>query len=313
MEQPLVSIVTPSFNQGRFIRQTIESVLSQDYPRIEYLVVDGGSTDETLEILRSYGDRLTWVSEPDRGQADAINKGWRGARGEILAYLNSDDFYLPGAVSRAVRFLSERPDLVAVYGEAWHSDETGHVWERYPTEAFDRQRLKEICYICQPATFLRRHAVARVGYLDESLRYCMDYDLWLRLLQVGPLGHLPEYLAVSRLYGDNKTMGQRVQVHVEIMDMLRRHQGFVDPAWIYGYAHAVLRGFEPRSSYVAEARFLLGLFGISLREFIRYNRRLPLNEVPRWLRWLRRAGTMFWREVRAGKWRRSGKSVFGLR
>ena len=108
---PTVSIVTPSFNQGRFIRETIESVLSQDYPAIEYMVIDGGSTDETVSILKSYGNRIFWISEPDSGQSDAINKGWKRATGEILTWLNSDDVYLPGAIAKAADYLQRHPNV----------------------------------------------------------------------------------------------------------------------------------------------------------------------------------------------------------
>ena len=124
---PLVTVVTPSYNQARFIRETIESVLKQDYPRIEYLVIDGGSTDESVSILREYSDHLRWVSEPDRGQAHAINKGWRQARGCILAYLNADDLYMPGAVAQAVAALVAHPEAAAVYGEGYHVDKEGRI------------------------------------------------------------------------------------------------------------------------------------------------------------------------------------------
>ena len=117
---PTVSIVTPSFNQGRFIRETIESVLSQDYPAIEYMVIDGGSTDETVSILKSYGNRIFWISEPDSGQSDAINKGWKRATGEILTWLNSDDVYLPGAIAKAADYLQRHPNVGVVYGDAFH-------------------------------------------------------------------------------------------------------------------------------------------------------------------------------------------------
>jgi glycosyltransferase involved in cell wall biosynthesis len=203
---PLVTVVTPSFNQGRFIRETIESVLAQNYPSIEYLVIDGGSTDETLGILKKYPGRFYWVSEKDKGQANAINKGWSRARGEILAWLNSDDVYLPGAISKAVAFLQDHPEVGTGYGEGYHIDEEDQVIERYPTEPFDRERLKETCFICQPTVFIRRKVLEEVGFLDESLRYCMDYDLWFRMARKFKFGYLPEYLACTRFYKGTNTL-----------------------------------------------------------------------------------------------------------
>src|SRR6266545_7337033 len=255
---PLVSIVTPSYDQGRFIRETIESVLGQSYPRIEYLVMDGGSTDETVKILQEYDDRLTWVSERDRGQADAINKGWRRAQGTVLAYLNSDDTYLPAAVERAVACLEEHPDAGAVYGEGYHVDEAGAILERYPTEPFSMARLEETCFICQPTVFLRREVVERVGYLDESLQYCMDYDLWIRIGRVAPFARTPHHLANTRLHPDTKTLGQRARAHTEILRMVQRHFGRVPPSWIYAYAHAVLGPRDRRRPWV-DAGFVAGL------------------------------------------------------
>jgi len=284
--RPLVSIVTPSFNQGRFIRETIESVLSQGYPNIEYLVMDGGSTDSTVKILQEYGDRLSWVSEPDRGQADAINKGWRRARGAVLAYLNSDDTYLPDAVERAVACLEEHPEAAAVYGEGYHVEESGTILERYPTEPFSMARLEETCFICQPTAFLRREIVERVGYLDESLQYCMDYDFWIRIARVARFVHTPHHLANTRLHPDTKTLGQPARAHAEILRMIRRHFGRVPPSWIYAYAHAVLGPRDRRRPWI-NARFIAGLIGISLVEFLRYNRRVPLSEWARWGAWFR--------------------------
>jgi len=289
---PLVTVVTPSYNQGRFIRATIESVLKQDYPRIEYLVMDGGSTDETVSILREYSDRLRWVSEPDHGQAHAINKGWRQARGSILAYLNSDDVYLPGAIAQAVAALEAHPEAAAVYGEGYHVDEEGRVLERYPTESFNPDRLQEICFICQPTVFLRREAVERAGYLDESLRYCMDYDLWIRLARAGKiLSHTPHYLASTRLHADAKTLDQRGQAHAEILRVTHRHFGRVAPSLVFGYAHAVL-GLQNREASIPDR---LSLIGISLATFLRYNRRVPRSAWPVWWIWLRDS----WREARA--------------
>jgi len=292
-DRPLVTIVTPSFNQGRFIRATIESVLAQRYPHIEYLVMDGGSTDETVKILQEYDDRLTWVSERDGGQAEAINKGWRRARGSVLAYLNSDDTYLPDAVERAVACLEAQPDAVAVYGEGYHVDETGAILERYPTEPFSMTRLEETCFICQPTVFLRREILERVGYLNESLHYCMDYDLWVRVGRVGRFAHTPHHLATSRLHGETKTLGQRVRAHSEILGMVHRHFGHVPASWVYAYAHAVL-GPRNRQRPLVDVGFIAGLIGISLVEFLRYNRRVPLSEWRQWGTWLRHG----WRRLR---------------
>jgi glycosyltransferase involved in cell wall biosynthesis len=285
---PLVSIVTPSYNQGPYIRAAIESVLSQDYPNIEYAVIDGGSSDETVDILKGYGGRLRWVSERDRGQADAVNKGIRGTSGAIIGWLNSDDVYLPGAVTSAVEFLERNPSVAAVYGEGYHITKDGSVIERYPTEPFDRERLKETCYICQPAVFMRRQAVMAVGLLDEGLGYCMDYDLWIRLARGGDLGYIPSYLACTRLYAETKTLGKRVEAHSEILDVVKRHYGVVAPSWIYAYAHAAL---ERRMGVGRPARGLVftgRLIGLSAVKFIEYNRRLPLGELRRCLGWLKR-------------------------
>jgi len=283
---PLVTIVTPSLNQGRFIRDTIESVLSQSYPSIEYSVMDGGSTDETRSILAEYAGRLKWISEPDRGQANAINKGWHQAHGTILAYLNSDDTYLPHAVERAVASLLEHPEAAGVYGEGNHTDEAGRVLERYPTEPFSLERLAQTCFICQPTVFLRRETVERVGYLDESLRYSMDYDLWIRIARVAPLLYVPEHWATTRLHADTKTLGQRVAAHAEILKTVYRHFGQVPPSWVYAYAHAVL---GPRSRVKAwdDIRFVLGLIRISFVTFLRYNWRVPPSEWRRWASWFR--------------------------
>jgi glycosyltransferase involved in cell wall biosynthesis len=285
-DAPLVTVVTPSFNHGRFIRETIESVLTQHHPRIEYLVMDGGSTDETVSILRSYGDRLSWVSEPDGGQTKAINKGWRRARGEIIAYLNSDDTYLPGAIEKAVAALRGDPDAGAVYGEGYHVDEGGRVIERYPTEPFDMTRLGQTCFICQPTVFLRRDVVERLGYLDESRRYCMDYDLWIRLAHVSRFAYLPEYMANTRIHAATVTSALRGPVHAEILDTVYRHYGRVSSQWVYGYAHAVLHG-RPRDTRLADMRFVFRLIGVSLLTFARYRSPIPRSEWRLWGRWIR--------------------------
>ena len=233
---PLVSIVTPCLNSERFVAQTVESVLGQDYPNIEYIVVDGGSTDATLCILDKYGSRLRYTSTPDGGAADAINKGFAQSRGSIFGWLGSDDTYLPGAIARAVGRLQEVPEAAAVYGEAVWIDEHDEVLGRYPTEApFSPAMLERECSICQPACFLRREAFEGVGCLDGSLRFAFDYDLWIRLSHEYSFSAVPECLARSRMHRGTITLGQRKQVLEENMRLLRRHFGYVPVNWIYGY------------------------------------------------------------------------------
>jgi glycosyltransferase involved in cell wall biosynthesis len=239
--RPTVSIVTPSFNMGKFIQETIESVLAQEYPHIEYLVMDGGSTDETLAILRQFEGKLRYTSAKDGGQANAINRGFAESSGEIFAFLNADDTYLPGAVGTAVRHLRANPSVGAVYGEAYYTDEDGTVTERYPTGPFDYQRLNRNCYICQPAAFMMRDAFSAVGGMNESLHYALDYDLWIRMAKVYPLLKVDDYLATSRMHSANKTLGSRRQVYMEILSLAKAHYGYVPFDWVVGYASYLMR------------------------------------------------------------------------
>jgi glycosyltransferase involved in cell wall biosynthesis len=208
-ELPLVSVVTPSLNQGEFIQETIESVLSQNYPRIEYIVMDGGSTDRTLKILQTYGERLYWVSEPDHGQSHAVNKGWRLAQGEIVTWLNADDLFIQDAVSNAVlAFESSHDDLAAVYGDCDYIDKKGEYLGKYPSQPFDYDQLVRLTedFIPQPGTFIRSLWAKQVGMLDENLHFVMDYDLWLRLGMRAKLEYLPQKMAYARLHGGAKTL-----------------------------------------------------------------------------------------------------------
>lgn len=237
--RPSVFVVTPSYNQGEFLRDTIESVLSQDYGNLDYFVADGGSTDGSVAILESYGDRLRWVSKPDGGQAAAIAAAWRCSDAEIVAWINSDDTYLPGAVSTAVRYLLAHPEHAMVYGNAWYTDRAGRRTEPYPTKPFDQDALREECFICQPATFVRREVFGVIDLPDPSLHFCLDYDLWIRLSRRFEIGRVDEYLATSRMHEDNKTLGQRDAVYAEILALVQRHYGQVPRTWSVGYAHHV--------------------------------------------------------------------------
>ena len=204
----LVSIVTPSYNQAEYLEETIQSVLSQDYPHLEYLIVDGGSTDGSLEVIQKYASRLAWwVSEPDRGQTDAINKGFQHARGQVLAWLNSDDTYLPGAVSQAVEALEADPRLGLVYGDANLVDEGGGVLGRFPARQVDLRSLRRgSVHIPQQAAFFRGDLWRQVGPLDPSFYFAMDYDLWVRLARVSELRYIPRTWANFRLHGGGKTV-----------------------------------------------------------------------------------------------------------
>lgn len=206
--QPLVSVVTPSFNQARFLEQTIESVLSQDYPRLEYVIVDGGSTDDSQSIIRKYAPSLAWwVSEPDAGQTDAINKGFSHAGGEILAWLNSDDTWLPGAVSSVVRAFSERPGYGLIYGGANFIDERDHIIGRFPAAQTDYRRLRQgYVHIPQQAAFFRADLWRRVGPLDPSLYFAMDYELWIKIAEHAQLQYVPQVWANFRLHSAAKTI-----------------------------------------------------------------------------------------------------------
>jgi glycosyltransferase involved in cell wall biosynthesis len=235
---PLVTVITPSLNQGRFIEETIRSVLGQQYRPIEHLVLDGGSSDETPRILERYGDRIRFSIAPDGGQADAINRGIAETRGEIVAWLNADDLYAPGAVGAAVDELSRRPASAMVYGTGRFIDAEGRDLGPYPTAP--PERLRSGCVVCQPAAFMRRDAVVAVGLLDPTLRYCMDYDLWLRLAARFELAHVSGDFARYRLHATAKSVRERLAFMREVMVMTRRRLGASPLFYIYAYANLLV-------------------------------------------------------------------------
>jgi glycosyltransferase involved in cell wall biosynthesis len=222
-----VSIVTPSFNQVDFLEETILSVLEQDYENIEYIVVDGGSTDGSVDLIKKYAPRITsWISETDLGQTDAINKGFSMARGDIFAWLNSDDTYRPGAVSEAVGFLKDHPEVGMIYGKAYYVDEQGTPVARYPAGLTSYQGLRRgINTIPQQTMFFRSTLWGMVGPLDPTFFYAMDYDLWVRIAAVTPIAFHPVFMANFRLHGDSKSLTQAYRCWPEMMRVHFRDGG----------------------------------------------------------------------------------------
>ncbi len=209
IEKPLVSIVTPSFNQAQYLEDTILSVLGQSYKPIEYIIIDGGSTDGSLEIIKKYADQLAyWVSEKDKGQTDALNKGFASAHGSILAWLNSDDIYKPEAVAEAVDYLVDHPQVGMVYGDLDFIDENDRVIGKFPAAQTDLKRLRRgYVHIPQPAAFFRAEFWHKVAPLDDSFYFAMDYDLWVRLARLTEFKYLPgKTWASFRLHSGAKTI-----------------------------------------------------------------------------------------------------------
>jgi glycosyltransferase involved in cell wall biosynthesis len=248
---PLVSVVTPSYNQAHFLEETILSVLNQDYPNLEYIIIDGGSTDGSVDIIRTYQDRLAyWVSEPDDGQADAINKGWRRCQGEVLAWLNSDDTYLPGAVRTVARFLQRHPQADMVYGYVNTIDESGKViWTIEPSTDFDLNGfVHSYFYVPQQTVFFRKCVLDKVGMLDTSLHYCMDPDLWTRIALNFTVQGIPALIANFRTHSGSKTYDVPLEFVQERYRVSKRYggEGNTRPAALalmYRWAQLLTRDF----------------------------------------------------------------------
>lgn len=256
---PLVSIVTPSYNQGRFLRATIDSILAQDYPHIEYMVFDGGSTDESVDVLKSYGDRFFWKSQRDKGQSDAVNQGLAKSRGEIVTFINSDDILLPGAVSTAVRHFQTHPESDMVYGRGQYIDAAGTVTGMYRTDEYSFWRLMHDCCVCQPAAFWRSRIMRKIGFLDASLHYSMDFDYWLKIDRAGGrIDHIHDILAQSRLHPDAKTISSRQKIYNEIFLVCMRNGGYVDFNYFEGMWHH--RVHERRDGWPRYFKFAPGAF-----------------------------------------------------
>jgi glycosyltransferase involved in cell wall biosynthesis len=295
-DMPLVSIVTPSYNMGRYIEETIRSVLDQSYPLIEYIVMDGGSTDETLKIVERYKAKLRCDSSPDNGAADAINKALRMSSGEICAWLSADDAYLPNAIATVVEAFKEDSTIGVVYGEGLWTDASGSVLGRYPTSPQAVAEFGKECRICQPAVFIRRACMEQVGFLNSQLTSAFDYDLWVRLSSCTRFRHIKCELATSRMHGGNKTLGQRTTALMEAMRVQRTHFGYVPFTSVYAYCSWRIEGkgpFEDRHLRLllpAALSFPVGLW---------INRSAPFRYAGNWGRAVNRGLSRF---IRIGRW-----------
>ncbi len=260
-EWPRIGIVTPTYNMAGFLEETITSVLSQDYPNLDYVVMDGGSKDGTVEILRKYDGKIRWCSERDNGQGDAINKGWHALSGDIFAFLNADDTYLPNALSTIAGHFKRNPGVGMIYGEAYHVDVNGKILDRYPTQPFDLQTLNNQCYVCQPAAFLLREAYANAGMIDVNMHFALDYDLWMRVAKMYGVRKVDDYLATSRMHLDNKTLSSRRKVYQEIIGSVKREYGYVPYEWLNGYACYLL---DRKDQYFDRSTQSLRSYALSL-------------------------------------------------
>ena len=220
---PRISIVTPSFNQVDYLEETIRSVLLQGYPNLEFMVIDGGSTDGSIDIIKRYDPWIDfWVSQPDKGQSDAINRGWKRSTGDILAYLNSDDIYFPGALNAVAAQAVQFPDVSMLFGDSCVVDETGSILKNHT--------LRDVCLeeilswrslLAQPAVFWRHAILKQMGYLDENLQYMMDYDLFIRTAAKADIKHVPRRLATMRIHPRTKTISQpykRIEEAIQVAE-----------------------------------------------------------------------------------------------
>jgi glycosyltransferase involved in cell wall biosynthesis len=229
---PKLALVTPSLNQGAFLRACIDSVRAQTDVSLNYVVRDGGSHDDSVDTLRSYGSEVTWHSERDGGQVRAINAGLKEADEDICGYLNSDDVLLPHSLARVEAIFAKRPEVDVVYGRAWWVDANGQTTREYPTMPWDPEALVQHCYICQPAAFWRRRVHERFGWFDPVYDNTFDYEFWLRLMKGGAKFHyLDEYLAGSREHPATKSALARGRIFSEIRHMQLKHFGYCGRNW----------------------------------------------------------------------------------
>jgi len=292
----IITVVTPSFNHGRFLTETIESVLGQEGDfTLDYIITDGGSTDNTVEIIKKYESLLTrgewpvrcreiqyrWLSEKDKGQTDAIIKGFRMARGEVLAWLNSDDTYLPGALARTVRMFTDDPNRSVIYGKTHFTDVQGTIIGKYPTEPFDYKRLATFNFICQPSAFFRKQALLDAGGLDMSLHYVMDFDLWIRLAAKFKFTYIPEFLSTYRLHEESKTISPAAALanHKEALDAVQKYYGWSPLNRVYIYCYQSVKSSLPHTIAKADLLVIFLSIPIALVKYIYLNKGIRMEDI----------------------------------
>lgn len=221
---PKISIITPSYNQAKYIEETIRSVILQDYPNIEYIIVDGGSTDGSLEIIKKYERWLTyWISEPDKGQAAAINKGFHVASGDIVAWINSDDTYNPNVLRKVALFFHSNADVDFVYGNVRIIDEDSHEQEVLTPNDINDISNAGFYVIHQPSCFWKRHTFQRAGYLNEEMHYIFDMEFWLRLHEYYKFSMTHEIYSNARFHSETKTANKQIEFALETLSVYERY------------------------------------------------------------------------------------------
>jgi glycosyltransferase involved in cell wall biosynthesis len=258
-EYPLFSVVTPSYNQAQYLEKTIDSILSQGYPNLEYIIVDGGSKDGSVDIIRKYEKHLAWwVSEPDKGQAEAVNKGFARCTGTFLGWLNSDDLFEPGALLIAAEALLKHPVAGMVFGDVRSIDADGNTFNIMHFNSWGLEDLMCFKVIGQPGVFMRRAVQQQVGYLDASYHYLLDHHFWLLMLKMAPMVYIPKVLAAARFHPLAKNMSKHayyqedayrivawMQEQPDLVDQYKRLQRKI---WAGAHrlgAHYLLDGKQP--------------------------------------------------------------------
>lgn len=290
MNWPKISVITPSYNQGDFIEETILSVLDQNYPNLEYIVMDGGSTDQTVRILKKYQKHLTWFSEPDHGQADAINKGLRMSTGSILAYLNSDDTYEPKTLHTIAQYFMQHKKAQFVYGVGKLINVKGNDIGMYNNLPMNHETLFVQCGISQPTVFWTKKVYQTIGEFDTSYHYTMDYDYWIRASEKFQLHFLKDtILANTRIHKDAKTSKATHKLHLDAVRTTYAHYGKVHCDWINTLADGVVHNRKTGNTL---DRCLYWIYMISATSYlhIKYNHELPPKiQQNYYVQWLREA------------------------